>query len=55
MLTAAYYMMRDGTVFQDLGADHFDRHDHTKTVERLARRLQHLGYEVALRQAAQPC
>ena len=27
MLTAAYYMLRDGTEYHDLGADHFDRHD----------------------------
>ena len=25
MLTAAYHMLRDGTFYQDLGADHFDR------------------------------
>ena len=25
MLTAIYHMLRDGTVYQDLGADHFHR------------------------------
>jgi transposase len=25
MLTAAYHMLKDGTLYQDLGADHFDR------------------------------
>ena len=27
MLTAAYHMLRDGTDYRDLGADHFDRRD----------------------------
>jgi transposase len=52
MLTAAYYMLRDGTAFQDLGADHFDRQDRAKTAQRLTRRLQQLGYVVDLRPAA---
>ena len=25
ILTAAYHMLKDGTFYQDLGADHFDR------------------------------
>jgi transposase len=52
MLTAAYHMLRDGTLFEDLGADHFDRHDRAKTAQRLTRRLQQLGYVVDVRPAA---
>jgi transposase len=52
MLTAAYHMLRDGTAFEDLGADHFDREDRTKTAQRLTRRLEQLGYAVDLRPAA---
>lgn len=52
MLTAAYHMLRDGTVFQDLGANHFDRTDRTKTAMRLTRKLEQLGYSVELRSAA---
>jgi transposase len=52
MLTAAYHMLRDGTAFQDLGVDHFDRQDHAKTAQRLTRRLQQLGYVVDIRPAA---
>ncbi|MGD0524079.1 MAG: IS110 family transposase [Polyangiaceae bacterium] len=52
MLTAAYHMLRDGTAFQDLGADHFDRQDRSKTAQRLTRKLQQLGYVVELRPAA---
>lgn len=43
MLTAAYYMLRDGVAYRDLGAAHFDRHDRTRTINRLLRRLHDLG------------
>ena len=46
MLTAAWYMLRDGTPWQDLGASHFDRADAQKTANRLIRRLQQMGYTV---------
>jgi transposase len=46
MLTAAYYMLRNGTDYADLGAQHFDRRDKTKTVNRLIRRLNDLGCQV---------
>jgi transposase len=43
MLTAAFHMLRDGTEYNDLGSDHFDRHDKSKTIRRLLKRLQDLG------------
>jgi transposase len=43
MLTAAYFMLRDGVEYQDLGPNHFDRHDKTKTIRRLLKRLADLG------------
>ncbi len=46
MLTAAFHMLRDGTEYNDLGSDHFDRHDKTKTIRRLLKRLQDLGCDV---------
>jgi transposase len=46
MLTAAYFMLRDGVPYADLGADHFDRRDKTKTIHRLLRRLADLGCRV---------
>jgi transposase len=52
MLTAIYYMLRDGVEYRDLGPDHFDRHDKSKTAGRLARKLRDLGYEVELKLAA---
>jgi transposase len=52
MLTAIYFMLRDGVDYRDLGHDYFDRADKTKAVERLVRRLGDLGYEVELKAAA---
>lgn len=52
MLTAIYYMLRDGTTYQDLGQHHFDHRDKTKTINRLVRRLQDMGCNVEVRHAA---
>jgi len=52
MLTAAYFMLRDGADYHELGANHFDRLDQKKTVTRLTRRLEQLGYAVELKPAA---
>jgi transposase len=51
MLTAAYYMLRDGVDYRDLGADHFDRRDKAKLAKRLVARLHDLGFSVELRAA----
>jgi transposase len=52
MLTAIYFMLRDGAVYRDLGHDYFDRFNKAKTADRLVRRLKDLGYEVELKAAA---
>jgi transposase len=52
MLTACYFMLRDGLVYRDLGPDHFSRHDKKKTISRLVKRLQDLGCEVDVKTAA---
>lgn len=52
MLTAAYYMLRDGVEYRDLGPDHFERRDKSKAINRLVRRLYDLGCEVELKHAA---
>ena len=51
MLTAAYHMLKTGTDYRDLGADHFDRRDKTKLAKRLIARLQDLGVTVEIRAA----
>lgn len=52
MLTAAYYMLRDGTEYQDLGPDHFDTTDKPRATKALVRRLERLGYAVELKETA---
>ena len=52
MLTAMYYMLRDGVDYRELGDNYFDRLDEKKTVTRLTRRLEQLGYAVELKPAA---
>ena len=48
MLTAAYHMLKDGTLYQDLGANHFDNRDKGKQALRLLNRLQSLGFAVQI-------
>jgi transposase len=52
LLTAAYFILRDGVEYRDLGVDHFDRRDKTKTIRRLVRRLADLGCNVEIKAAA---
>ncbi len=52
MLTAVFFMLRDGVAYKDLGTEHFSRHDKTKTIQRLLRRLSDLGCHVAMAQPA---
>ncbi len=47
-LTAAYWMLRRGVAYADLGADHFDRVERTRLATRLARKLDELGFDVTL-------
>ena len=48
MLTAAYHMLKDGTFYQDLGGNHFDRRSNGAQTKRLLAKLQSLGYEVQI-------
>jgi len=49
MLTAAFFMLRDGVEYNDLGANYFEQRDRTKTIGRLVRRLRDLGCEIELK------
>jgi transposase len=51
MLTACYYMLRDGADYRDLGPHHFDRRDKTRTIRRLVQKLNALGCEVEIHAA----
>lgn len=46
MLTAIYFMLRDGVPYRDLGPQHFDQRQRTRTIRRLLRRLHDLGCPV---------
>ncbi len=51
MLTACFYMLRDGVPYRDLGPHHFDRRDKSKTIHRLVRKLAQLGCRVEVHAA----
>jgi transposase len=51
MLTAAYFMLRDGVVYEDLGAQHFARQDKQRLTKRLLQRLNDLGVVVEVKAA----
>jgi len=48
ILTAIYHMLKDGTLYQDLGPNHFDSRSKERQKNRLIKRLAHLGYVVEL-------
>ena len=48
ILTAIYHMLKDGTTYQDLGCNHFDRRSTDQQKNRLVKRLAELGYAVEI-------
>ena len=48
ILEIAYYIMRDGVTYRELGADYFERRHTERTVRRHLRQLEALGYHVTL-------
>ena len=48
ILVIAYHLLRDGTVFTDLGADFYDQRHRDRVDRRLVRRLEALGHRVTL-------
>jgi uncharacterized protein YjhX (UPF0386 family) len=52
ILTTVYHLLRDGTVYQDLGMSHFDSLNRDRAAKSLVRRLQALGFEVEVKPAA---
>jgi transposase len=48
LLKAAYFILRDGVEYKDLGADYFERQDKNRAVRRHVKRLQDLGFEVVI-------
>ncbi len=54
ILTAAYHMLRDGTLYHDLGPDHFDCRAKARQTRHLLARLHNLGYAVHITPLAAP-
>lgn len=52
ILIAAYYILRDGVTYQELGATYLDELDRARISRRLVQRLNGLGYDVEIRPAA---
>jgi transposase len=52
ILTAIYYILRDGVEYRDLGARYFETLDQSQITKRLVQRLERLGYRVELQVAA---
>jgi hypothetical protein len=45
-------MLKDGTMYKDLGRNHFDRRSTDKQKQRLVKRLAELGYVVEIKPLA---
>jgi hypothetical protein len=52
ILTAIYHMLKDGTMYHDLGCDHFKRHSAHQQKKRLVKGLADLGFAVELKPLA---
>lgn len=51
MLTAVYFMLRDGVEYRDLGGRFLTERDKQETTKRLLRRLRNLGVNVEVKAA----
>ena len=52
ILTAIYHMLKNGTLYQDLGTSYFDNRAKDKQALRLIDRLKNLGFEVQIKPLA---
>jgi transposase len=52
ILVNFYHMIRQGTSYRELGADHFDRRNKEIVCRRLVRRLRQMGYQVQVTEGA---
>jgi transposase len=48
VLRIVFHIIRDGTVYRELGANYFDRLHPERTTKRLVQRLEQLGHQVSL-------
>lgn len=51
ILVIVYHLLKEGTLYQDLGKDYFQQHDRDQTAKRAVRNLEKLGFKVTLEDA----
>jgi transposase len=49
ILVIIYSMLRNRTIYRDLGEDHFDNLNHQSVLNRTIRRIERLGYSITLK------
>ena len=52
ILVSIYHMIKDKTPYMDLGADYLDNLNKARTLKNLKKRIESLGYAVALTPAS---
>jgi transposase len=52
IVVSAFHMLSRNEPYQELGAHYFDAHRRDHLVDRLTRRIEHLGYRVTLEPVA---
>jgi transposase len=52
ILEICYYMIKDGTVYEDLGADYFTQRNREEIVKRSMKRIEALGFKVTIEETA---
>lgn len=54
LITIIFHIIRDGSVYKELGANHYDQQNKPKVTRKLVDRLQKLGYYVTLQPIEAP-
>jgi hypothetical protein len=54
IMVSVFHMLSRNAPYHELGANYFDERRRHSTVDRLARRIEHLGYRVHLEPVAAP-
>jgi hypothetical protein len=52
LLVISYHVIKDGTAYQELGAQYYDEQERAAVEKRLVRRLERLGYQATLAAAS---
>jgi transposase len=51
MLIIAWHIIQDGTVYEELGGNHYDRMHPDRSARRLIKRLEQIGFQVTVKKA----